>query len=509
MKKIISIILCACLLFSFPIGASAQEDTSKDNIQSNQAQSVTPVIVVPGIGSSALYLNPNSENEASPINIDKSFIKLLRKTHLVKSTLSACFGRKIDTNAYIDSLAQIIKPFTSLGCDDNGQPRENIGINCFWEDSLANHTDYLDSRSTAEPAVCKGICDKIGAENVYLFNYDFRLDVVDYAVMLNDYIDNVKKEKNTDKVTLVSASLGTCVVSAYIDMYKDKNDIEKAVFLDGAFQGVSMTRLYQKDLYLDYAVVMAFISALGECYKGDAVDFASINKWINRFDSLAKNAVELIKELANEENIDRLYSEVVLPIVGNMPSLWECIPYENFDDCVKAMTDIGFLKADSGLYQKITRYHEIQGRLKNNLLELKDKECKIAIVCGYGFPGMPCTSEYTNTTDMLIDTCYSSVGALTAAYGEEIKISAIDEKYLSADNMIYSKACLLPEQTWFCKYVQHMEFVYGTDVNKFVSELATTDSELNIDSIEELTGYRQFTAVDNQYKLVNVDESNI
>ena len=54
-----------------------------------------------------------------------------------------------------------------------------------------------------------------------------------------------------------------------------------------------------------------------------------------------------------------------------------------------------------------------------------------------------------------------------------------------------------------------MEFVYGTDVNKFVSELATTDRELNIDSIEELTGYRQFTAVDNQYKLVNVDESNI
>lgn len=509
MKKVLSLLLCICMLFTLPSVANAEEGTDTAGALAQQSESVTPVIVVPGIGSSALYLNPNSDFEASPITIDKSFVKLLRKTHLVKYTLSACFGKSIDTGAYIDGLAKVIRPFTSLGCDENGLPNENIGINCFWEDSLANHLDYLESRNTAEPAVCKGICNKIGAENVYLFNYDFRLDVVDYAIMLSDYIDNVKKEKNTDKVTLVSASLGTCVVSSYIDMFKDKNDIEKAIFLDGAFQGVAMTRLYQKDLYLDYAVVMAFLAGLSECYKGDAVDFASINKWIGKFDSVAKNAVELIKELANEENIDRLYSEVVLPIVGNMPSLWECIPYDDFDACVKAMTDIGFLKTDSGLYQKITRYHEIQGRLKDNLIELKDKGCEIAIVCGYGFPGMPCTSQYTNTTDMLIDTCYSSVGALTASYGEKITISALDEKYLSADNMIYSKTCLLPEQTWFCKYVQHMEFVYGTDVNKFISELATTDSELNIDSIERLTGYKQFTAVDNQYKLVNVDETDV
>lgn len=273
-----------------------------------------------------------------------------------------------------------------------------------------------------------------------------------------------------------------------------------------------MTRLFQKDFYLDTEVVFNFLNGLAQCYKGSAVDFETITKWINRFDGTAENLIDFLKELSNEENIDSLYTEVLLPIIGNMPSLWECIPYDYFDDCVKAMTDIGWLQTDSGLYEKITRYHAIQGRLEQNLTELKNNGVEVAIVCGYGFPGMPCTSEYNNTTDMLIDTRYASAGAVTADYGDTIAQDVAekysDKQHLSADGMIYSGSCILPDQTWFCKYVQHMEFVYDTDVNRFVSTIATTDSPINVEAIKELTGYGQFTAVDNDYNLINVEQAS-
>lgn len=507
--KLTKRILCFILTFCFitgavtPAFAETQEARGKD---------VTPVILVPGIGSSALYLNPNTDEQTSPVSIGGSFIGDVIKSNIIGSTLSACAGMNVNAEKYIEKLSFIITPFTALACDEDGNSADNIGIDCYWEEPLSNHLEYLDSRNTAEPAVAKGLCDAIGAENVYIFNYDFRLDVVDYAIQLSDFIDNVKAQKNCEKVTLVSASLGTCIVSTYIDMYKDKNDIKRTVFLDGAFQGVSMTRLFQKDFYLDTEVVFNFLNGLAQCYKGSAVDFETITKWINRFDGTAENLIDFLKELSNEENIVNLYTEVLLPIIGNMPSLWECIPYDYFDDCVKAMTDIGWLQTDSGLYEKITRYHAIQGRLEQNLTELKNNGVEVAIVCGYGFPGMPCTSEYNNTTDMLIDTRYASAGAVTADYGDTIAQDVAekysDKQHLSADGMIYSGSCILPDQTWFCKYVQHMEFVYDTDVNRFVSTIATTDSPINVEAIKELTGYGQFTAVDNDYNLINVEQAS-
>ena len=38
------------------------------------------------------------------------------------------------------------------------------------------------------------------------------------------------------------------------------------------------------------------------CYKGSAVDFETITKWINRFDGTAENLIDFLKEISNEEN---------------------------------------------------------------------------------------------------------------------------------------------------------------------------------------------------------------
>ncbi len=501
MKKLFAILLSCCLLFGTASYAYAADGETTEG-----SGQVTPVVIVPGLGSSPIYLNPNTDEQSSFFKFDFSFVKLLWKSHITRTTLSVCRGANVDVNKYIDKLQMVIEPFLSMACDDNGDPVENSGVDCYWTDSLANHLDHLDSKTVAEPAVCKGICDRVGAENVYLFNYDFRTDIVDHAIDLNDFIDNVKDQTGSDKVTLVSASLGTSIVSAYIDMYKDKDDIKRTVFLDGAYQGVAIAQLFGKDIYIDRDVVLSFIDGLVDSYKGSDINFETIRKWINRFDGTVDHVIEFFQKMAGDEYVDRLYTDVLLPIVGNMPSLWECIPYDYFDISVETMTANGWLKEGTGIYDKIMRYHDIQGRLSDNLNELIDNGVEVAIVCGYGYPGMPCTSDYGATSDMLIETKYESIGATCAEYGSELSEDEInDSNYLSGDGMIDASTGLLPDSTWYCKYVQHMQFVYDTGANDFICDLVTTDSDLTISSIKEETGYGQFTEINEENNLVNIE----
>ena len=45
----------------------------------------------------------------------------------------------------------------------------------YWTDSLKNHPGYLSGTSN-EPAICRQVAQNIGADKVYAFNYDWRLD---------------------------------------------------------------------------------------------------------------------------------------------------------------------------------------------------------------------------------------------------------------------------------------------------------------------------------------------
>lgn len=494
MKRILSIFLALVMLICSlsVLGTAYADEMASDDI--------TPVVVIPGVGSSALYLHPNTDAQSSALSIDGSFVAELAKTHFVADTLKMLGGKSTSAEIWTNKLASIIEPFTVLNYDSNGEKIANIGIDCYWTDSLDNHLEYLETRSTAEPAVCKSICDRIGAENVWLYNYDFREDVMKDADRLAEFIDGVKEQSGKDKVTLVGCSLGTSVLSAYIDKYSSRDDVERAIFVDGAMQGVSIAKLFKGDMVIDSDVIMKYMALMASEYKGEAADFGAIAKVFDVFSITVNNLVGFLGDVTNEENIGRFYCRVILPMLGNIPSLWECIPYEDFDECYQYMVNLGWLDEDSGLAKIITDYHGVQGRLENNLNALKDKGVEVAIICGYGLPGIPVTSANENQSDMLIDTCYASFGAAAAPAGETI------ENASSADGMIDSSSCKFEDNTWFLRGVQHMEFVYATDMNDFIGDICTTDEELNIKSIYEKYGYTQFMALQDGGKvLANVE----
>lgn len=492
MKKKICSILCAILCVVMVFSQTAFGFA---------AQSVTPVVMVHGMGSFGLYENPNTEDEKKLEGFDIS--KLLGDDGLVKKLLAVAKGENVKTSDITNAIKDFMAPYESIACDSNGNAKNNIGINAYWEDSLANHSDWLDSKSNNEPAIYKQVCDEIGANNVYAFNYDWRLDACDNAEKLNKFINKVKATTGKSQVTLVGGSEGTVVVSAYIDAHKNKNDIKKVVYIDGAWQGVSVTNAFKQDLYVDGEVLCEYLRQFCRTYNGRAISTAPLailaGLFSDNFDNLAKYLNKIIKD---KDKLNSVYTDV-LGTFGSIPILWEFIPYNSFDSAVSKMSKIGFLDKNSGMYKKIKKYHGVQGRAKKNLKELQAKGVEVAIVANYGTPGIPVTSAYTEQTDILIDTKYASGGATIAKYGETLDKTG---KYVSKDKIIDASTCALKDNTWFVKSIQHMNYWYDTEANEFLTYLITTDDHLTISTVRASTGYNQFLGTDKEQNIIDVTE---
>lgn len=495
MKKYFKAILCFALalvmLLSSVSAAFAKNST-------------TPVVMIHGMGGSGLYHNPNTDEE-TPVE-GFNIASILGTGGLLSMVLKAASGNGGSPEAIIDAIADFMSPYVDIACDENGDTTNNVGIKNYWSDSLANHPDYIAAPSSHEPAISKQICDIIGAENVFAFNYDWRLDACENAQKLNTFIEGVKAQTGSSKVTIVSASEGTVVAAAYIDAYKDKNDIERLVFVNGAFNGVNVTKVLKKDFVFDQDIVMNFLRAFCLNYKSPDTNLSGMKFLIAFMEDYVGNLCDYLNDVVEDpELVNKVYNDVLAPL-GTIPAMWEFLPYNDFYDAVEEMHDIGFLDTSSGLYDKIVRYHYVQGRLESNLNELKSKGVDIAIIANYGTPGIPVTSAHAKQTDYLIDTELASVGATVADFGKSLAVSG---KYVSADGIIDASTCLFPDNTWFVKAVRHVDFWYDSEATKFLAALATTDTALDIDSIEKETGVGQFIGTNSNQDIIPVDDSSL
>lgn len=490
LKSFLCCILAVIMVLSSGAVAFAKED-------------VTPVVSVHGMGGSGLYKNPNTDKEEAVAGF--SIANLLGTGGLLSQLLAVSRGENVNTDKIISQISDFMSPYQDIALDKNGNTMQNIGIKNYWTDSLANHPGYIENASSNEPAICRQIADKIGAKNVFAFNYDWRLDACENAKKLNTFIDGVKKQTGKNKVTIVSGSEGTVVASAYIDAYKSKNDIERLVFVNGAFNGVNVTKAFKQDVVFDKEVIMAYLREICITYNNKDMDLTSLKLLVGILDTQIENLCSYLNDIASKpKKLNKVYNEVLKPL-GTIPALWEFIPYNDFNACVNKMSSIGFLDKSSGLYKKISRYHKVQGRLQSNLKQLKNKGVEIAIIANYGTPAIPFTSAYNKQADILIDSDLQSVGATIANYGTQLDKSG---KYISDDKIIDASTCLFPNNTWFVKGIQHMNFWYNTEATDFLAELVVTKADLNVKSIEKNTGTGQFIGTDKNQNIISVGKDN-
>ena len=161
MKKKLTSVLCVILVLIMTLSCTSTAFA---------ANNVTPVVIVHGMGAFGLYKNPNTPSEKKLADFDSA--SLLGDSGLLRQLLRVANGNDVDAQEIINSLKFFMSPYADIACDDNGNSIDNIGIASYWEDSLANHRDWLESYDANEPAIYRQVCDKVGADNVYAFNYD-------------------------------------------------------------------------------------------------------------------------------------------------------------------------------------------------------------------------------------------------------------------------------------------------------------------------------------------------
>lgn len=496
MKKVFAKILCTVLavVMVFSCTSVAFADNG-----------VTPVIVVHGMGGTSIYKNPESNDRKLLGSFDFGTL-FTSNNDVLHALLDATQGQINDPVKLINMLARVMNDYTELACDKNGNPAADTGIVDFWTDSLANHIEFLQNGESSEPALWRAIADQVGANNVYAFNYDWRLDAAENGEKLDKYIDMVKQQTGKSKVTLIGGSEGTVVVSAYVDAHKNDNELEKVVYLNGAFNGVGVCRVFAQDLVFDKEVLRNYIVNITQSLRNKSIDMTRLTWLSTTTVDTVDNLCKLLNNIVNDPQLLKMvYNEVLYPVFGCIPALWEFIPYDAFDTAVEKMSAIGFLDKSGGLYTKILNYHAIQGRLESNIKELKNKGVQIAIVANYGLPTIPVTSDYDAQSDVLIETKYASLGATAAGYGKTLPSSRTEKnKYASIDEIIDASTCAFPDNTWFIKGVQHMGFWYGTQACTFVATLVATKTPLTVSAIKSSTGTGQFVGTDNSLNFAEI-----
>lgn len=493
-KSLICMVLCFVMVFSCTTVAFAGNE-------------VTPVILVHGLGANPVYENVGTANQKEIVNLglgDTGSIVtgILSRKGIWSNLIKMMSEQEIDNDELIDSLADLAQGASVLNCDKNGNVKSGQGVINYWTDSLANHKEYYEDATVSESGIARQLVATVGAKNVYVFNYDWRQDICKTASDLNDYVKMVKANTGKSKVSLVGCSLGGSVVSAYLDAYRKDKDINRAVFVNPAFMGVDVARAYALDLKMDASALLDFIKCMETEFEvgSQKTLFRLLTAFGDKRLTCLANSLE--KVIESKKDVEKLYNSALKVWIGNIPALWECIPYDSFDKAVNEMSRIGFLDKSSGLYTKIKKYHGVQGRLKANLKDAKKLGISVAVIADYGSHGIPITSKANNQTDVLIDTKYASAGATVASYGKKLNVKS--GKYVSGDKIINAKTCALPDNTWFIKGAQHMRFKFGTDTARLVANLACGKVACNINAVEKKYGFGQFVKIDSSYNFTNV-----
>lgn len=426
MKKVLSVFLAVVIMALAVVPSFA----TSDKCNCGEA----PLIYVAALGSGTLTLDEGTENEKTLFRPEIAEI-LPDLLPIVPAAVELIATN--DYNAFGDVLVDCVNSvFGELALDENGNSSDRVTCEEFHPDSPEHGLDYS-----------------------YYFGYDFRLDPVENAKLLHQFIQEVKEITKHDTVRFRASSMGGVVTMSYIRLYGTA-DIETIIFQCCPLQGTAVAgELYNglveinKDALLGYA--SQALPELGSDFLSgillaliESLDIAGV------WDSLIVIADDLILNLK-----DKVFEECLIPIFGTMPGIWSFVPDEYYESG-KEFMQLDSVK-NAQLIAKLDFYHyEVQSKCEELISLAKSSGTTMYNVLGYDMQRTPLVTAYRETSDGTVDAKYASMGATCALLGETLpedytQAKYTDKNYISPDRMIDASTCVMPENTWFIKDMLH------------------------------------------------------
>lgn len=439
----------------------------------------SPLIVVSGMNAWPLVMDAGTQQEKQVFAPDtQAILKLVGQ-------LAGPVARFAATKDYEklgdDALPALYALFEPLACEPDGSSRHSVTTTVFPE-SMASYPEFVNEEGylTNEPALVRAAANQIGADHVYYFSYDWRLDPMEHAQALHAYVERARRETGHDRVNLAGSSMGGTIIASYLAQYGSA-EIENYTMLSSAFTGTTIVGdLFTGRIVMDKeALVRFFKETAGQQAVNallDALDQAGI------IDTLLPVLDELVAHLKG-----RVYDEVFQDTFVTMPGIWALVALEDYVDAKAWLLDP---QEDAQLIARLDAYHyNVQAKLPELFREAMKGGTRIHVVSHYNLQGVPLTPSWREQNDGVIDTKFTS-GYATCAYLDETLPADYQQKntvcrgtahnHISGDRIIDASTCLLPEQTWFLKNLKHVGYRYDTPLMEFILWLCLADRQLTV-----------------------------
>lgn len=462
MKKFISILLSAILVFACMIPAFATESEPAEVSYDGE-----PVVVVRGFDFMGLHYEDGSPALTFTFgNIFPGVVKLLANMMI--------FNEKGMVQSLVDTANTLFGP---IAADHELNSLENIFVDTYTT-SMDAYPDFFDKKGRgAEEGILATAVDSVGAENCFFFTYDWRKSPRVLAAELNTLIETAKQETGKDKVRLVSASMGTVVTSAYM-YYYGYDSVYNCTFVSGALNGIyTIGDLFTGNILFDADMLGNFLE---NAVSGQNVLVKTLVKLLTR-GKLLGIVCNFVNSLVDEHKAT-VFDAGLRDSFGLAMGIWSMCPEADFDEAVEFM-----FGGHEDEYETVL--NEL-AEMRTFLFATEDivdgaiaRDIPVAFLSNYNKPMTPVVARGNAQGDAVIEVYGTSFYGTAANFGEtltEEQLAGVAAEFISPDNVINASTCRYPAYTWFIKDAAHVATQYGSEYAAFVDYLVMSDTQRTV-----------------------------
>lgn len=482
MKKLCSVLLAVLMILPMAIPAFAQ------NIDPESSKSQIPVIRILGDGEPMYDKDGNKLFHIRSLMSDDSNEESEENdnTDIYESIANVLFPFLVDGllndewDAYYENLQKEISELTGdAKLDCNGEAVEGTGIS-------EKRKEFLEYARTHDKKGKKGFYGLYD----YHFWYDWRLDPMESAKKLHEYIQDVKDVTHSEKVAINASCIGTIVTTAYVKMY-GVDDI----------QGIGYTGSLANGAEILSESISGKFDTNSSAINRILMDSAYLG--IFNFGDFIDSTIEMVLatglvEIVENDIRDKLYNKLAYGVTSALalstfytyPSYWAAVSAEDYHDALVYVFGENYDDPDheyAGLIAKIENYdREVRQNFDSIIRSISAGGANFAAISKYGFQILPICSSYDAVSDQFVSVKRSSFGATTSTIydtlGDDYILSRQElelGKYISPDKQIDASTCIYPDYTWFVKNSSHSEY---TDYEiKILYDVSTADRQLTVE----------------------------
>ncbi len=481
-KKLLCVLMSAVLLVSCVLPAvAANRKCLKDDV---------PLLVVSGFSEYVLVDKTTGKAVWPP---DRELImNAVQKALPAVETLIASNRTQRDYDKFCDVVIPALNElFSYIKCTPDGEPyNKNVGLLNQFTGPVSDY-DFEEVRSVFTNDIVDIAVNTVGADHTWVYGLDWRVDPMVIADEIHEYVENMKERTGHKKVAIAGISMGGCIVSAYLAKY-GYEDLSNITMLSSAFTGLELVgSLFCGEVVIDEQGLYNMINeSMGNSIVSDILSSTGLLKKVLPF------ADELI-----EYEKDRIFSECLIPGFGYTTGIWTFLPESRYDEARQYMSmrmNDGTPEQAKAFWEKIDNYHDnVSVKIKDILKNAKKDGVCVSVVSNYDSQMPPVSSASNLTGDQVIETVHTSGYATVAPYGQTLGSAYPRNEHLSFDRMIDASTCYFPDNTWFIKYQNHVEFSNqgANDNSRFFAWIMVAPADADIHSKPE---FPQFMTYDSE-----------